>query len=655
MYKRPLFFYLIIIFVVLFSQNSVKVAASNTPDLYISEVWHNYVAFDDECRWLGNPSKKSNCSWDAWVEVTNPTNSIKNLSNYSVIAGGKNRNFENITLAPYSSIIVQNKYGQASKPLGLKGILDRSVSVSSPVTYVDILQTGNKSSSYKFVILNNSGLVVDSFDQTLNNPNSSVQFCIDTKSGNKIQVESKSTINVEGKTIYATPGNQNDCPKPAGITPPTTLANGTSNPPTPDFISLQTAVTNNTAAVPKQIQTKDSTTTVATSPAISASNEASGSVIQNPSESTNGGLINTISTLSANQGEDNSKIGTTANYNTTTGVEESNKATTTVVEEVKPSISTVVESPVNTLEDFKNISDMTAGSASKDGSGSTNQAVTKSDNDNPPGTGGGGNSGTNGFSGGESSLTNFVTLDSEKTDAVTNQKQLINIAKDFEQSNSLGDSGSRTNSVADNNDNAPPGSGGNGGGNSSSGGSGSDNITHTSNGSTNGFILIQSENKIETRSVNEVKLVELAVKESNSNPQILVATVSDDNSNPPGSLTHTVEQKTKSKTLENYLANNVIEVELQSVNNSSDFAFVQQSVVINPQITPSVVNQSQSFVISKSDSSSKVTLDMHSVKSGFIYFDLVLIIFLLTKTFRHNSIFILSIIKSAKSSIFQKR
>jgi hypothetical protein len=587
MYKRPLFFYFIIILVVLFSQNSVKVAASNAPDLYISEVWHNYVIFGNECRFPENTSNTSFCSADTWVEITNKGQQNLDLSGYQIDIGAKTKTKINQLIIPAnSSFILQNKHFNKQGLNSLNGFISRSYNSSSQLIYLDILNFGTNNIAnpgYSFKLLKPNNEIVDSFSKSEFGTSSSIQFCWDEKSGQKIIAPNKSSVNIDGKTFYATPGNQNDCPKPADIAPPPPPVIETPTPPAVGLnpVTQTTTILDTVASV--EIENKVETT------------------------KTIDEVVKTVFPTVINQ----------------------SPQTDTPTIDLKPEVQTQTDSNNSNLQSKEDESKII--NSQPDNLTAKNASLVET----------------------ETKMLESVGIDVSKTlDKVKNITGIFT-----ETIVSDGKVGVDTIVATDNNNggNPPPGLGDNEGSNSSSSGSGSDNITNTSNGSTNGFILIQSENKIETRSVNEVKLVELAVKESNSNPQTLVATVSDDDSNPPGSLTQTVEQETKSKTQANYLANNVIEVELQSTNNSSDFAFVQQSVVINPQITPSVVNQSQSFVLSKSDSSSKVTLDMHSVKSGFIYFDLVLIIFLLTKSVRENSISISSIAKSARSLFSQKK
>jgi hypothetical protein len=608
MYKRSLFFYLLIILVVLFPQNSVKVAASSGSDLYISEVWQNKnVKFSDKCT-IG---KTDQCIYDVWIELFNPTSKPVNLSDYKFdfrsnkldFISGKcssitGRSFTTScdytaikfkeTIAPNSTVVFRNKYGS-----NITNFTNRSeVGVSS--LELDITDPGIATlPDFTFSLVNNlSNKVVDSFSKSKTDSNSSIQFCIDPKTGNKVQVESTSALNIDGKTFYATPGNQNDCPKPVEIAPPPPPVIETPTSPAGGLNqATQTATILNTGAsgeIENNVETTKTIDEVPNTAVSTVTNQTPQAIIQktdlNPEVQTQADSTN--SNLKSKEDE--------------------LKVKTEVTDEK------IIDSQADNLAD-------------------KNTSLVET----------------------EIKAVESVVIDPTKTQ--DNDIEIVSTSTEILGGNTNG--GRNTIVTTDNNAGGPPGSGGNGG-NASGGGtnSGASGQSNAGSGSTN-FILIQAEKSAEVKIINEVKLAQTVAEELNSNPQTLIATLSDDSSNPRSSSLgiETAKQDANTEVIKNYLANNVIEVELQSTNNSSDFAFVQQSVTINPQISPSVVNQSQSFVISKSDSSSKVTLDMHSVKSGFIYFDLVLIIFLLTKSIRQNHISLSKVIESASCALFQKK
>jgi hypothetical protein len=620
----------IIIMAALISPAMIQAKASNTPDLFISEVWHNYVAFEDECRWPGNPSTKSNCSWDAWVELTNPTNKTINLTDYSIVAEGKNRNFGVATIPAFSSIIIQNKYGQATKPLGLKGVLDR-VSNSNPLVYIDILQTGNKTSSYKFVLLNKTGAEVDSFNQNITPSNNSIQFCWDSKSGQKISIESKTPMIIEGKTFYTTPGNQNDCPKPVDVTPVPPNVSTTTTPPG------HTAQSNLQPKVDSLAETN----------AVNSENPKNVEVTSGNVSTITPGLVNTADAPIQD------KISDTAATPTQEKLIETPKVVETKAENVVFQKEQVVIEAVEKIEPPRVDTVVTQAVIAKIEDAITSPSNTANNNSTPtpPRSDGDGSSGSVATNGNENTISTSATLETDNNQ-IKNIGIVTKVGNSITQSDPAVDLAIKSQTTPDNNDNTPPTSGGDDSSNGSNSGSG--NVQSTTNfaETLNSFILINSETQNEDKILEEVNFVDIATKDSN-----LVSTnsaaITDESSTPPKDFVSNKVPKVK-EVSESYLSNNLVKADLKDANNSSDFKSVAQSITINPQILQSVVNQSQAFSASD-NSSQKINLDMHSVKSGFIYFDLLLLLFFLTKTIRQNSISLSSIIKSAKAFISQKR
>lgn len=239
-----------------FSAN-IKSKAVDLQKPYISEVWYGDSGYPDKCTSQEFKTKKAkgNCSIDMWIEIANPNNTPISLLGYKLdvsanrsfvsngdcedldldsVAGKKTNSLYcnptaisdkaniDLTIAPNSFVIFQEKYENPNSAFRFYNMLDRS-GISVPSAKIDLVRKGGSTSYFSAILIDSNNSAIHSFSSNFDNLHS-VEVCNDN--GSKTQKQSNSTFQAGVKTFYGTPGAKNDCPE-------TEKQNPTSSPVPP--------------------------------------------------------------------------------------------------------------------------------------------------------------------------------------------------------------------------------------------------------------------------------------------------------------------------------------------------------------------------------------------------------------------------------------